>query len=204
MSKTFAQILSYLLHPALIPSLGTAFVFWATAKGLEVSAQIQVIGFVFIATYLLPSLISVILKHLGIIESLHMNNPRDRRYPFLISIAFFLFTANTLQPWPFVPAEIPLLLLSSALTLIIFYLLLKIQKLSVHMAGMGGLIAILLFVSLQYEVQALLPLAMCFSLAGLLGTARLKLNAHTPFQVYTGFSLGFLITLILCVSFTAL
>ncbi|GGH70064.1 hypothetical protein [Phaeocystidibacter marisrubri] len=196
MSRRFAQILSYALHPAFIPTLATFFVLWAHPSMFAEYQVMQIVGFMFIATYLLPALFSLLLKQLGVIQSLHMSEPKDRRYPFLISITFFLFAANSLQPWQGVPMELPLLLISSAITIFIFYILLRWTKLSVHLAGMGGLLAVLLFTAHRYEVQILPLLALVFVLTGMLASARLMLKAHTPLQVYVGFSVGFGITLL--------
>jgi membrane-associated phospholipid phosphatase len=59
------------------------------------------------------------------------------------------------------------------------------------MVGIGGLSGT--FVGLQFytglnQMHYILP---GFILAGLLGVARLLLNAHSPAQVYAGFLLGF-------------
>jgi membrane-associated phospholipid phosphatase len=40
-----------------------------------------------------------------------------------------------------------------------------------------------------------MPLIIIIFVSGLVATARLKLNAHTPAQVYTGFLAGFIIEL---------
>lgn len=193
MTHRFAQALSYILHPAVIPTLGSALVMLTSPIYIPLTVFYYTLGFVFISTYLLPGSFSVLLKYVGVIESLHMKSPRDRRYPFLVSIAFFLFAANTLTDWP-IPGEIAHLLLASAITLILFYLFLGKTKLSVHLAGMGGLTAVTIYSSWAYEVELLAVIALAIALSGLLGSARLKLKAHTPFQVYAGYSIGFTIT----------
>lgn len=195
MSKTFAQLLSYILHPAIIPTVGAAFLLWVTPVYVSNEQFLYILGFMFIATYLLPALFSVLLKAMGVIQSLHMKDPKDRKYPFLVSITFFLFAANSLQPWENIPVELPLLLISSAITIFIFYTVLRWTKLSVHLAGMGGLVATLIFASGKYEIQILGLIALGVALSGILASARLKLKAHTPFQVILGFSVAFAVTI---------
>jgi membrane-associated phospholipid phosphatase len=50
---------------------------------------------------------------------------------------------------------------------------------------------------LHIDMRFILITVLIFS--GLVAYARLKLNAHTPSQVYTGFLLGFLVELLLMI-----
>ncbi len=58
------------------------------------------------------------------------------------------------------------------------------------MAGVGAFSGLALYTSYYYGLQLLLFIAVTFLLAGLVGTARLKLKAHTPAEVYLGYLLG--------------
>lgn len=195
MSERFAQILSYLLHPAVIPSLGTAFLLWIVPMYVSETLFYYTLGFMMLSTYILPGIFSMLLRHLGLIKSLHMTEARDRRYPFLISIAFFLFAANALRNWP-VPSELVHLLIASAITILIFYLLLRWTKWSVHLAGMGGITALIIYASRHYEIELLSWIALSVALSGLLATARLRLSAHTPVQIFMGYATGFTVTML--------
>ena len=61
---------------------------WPVASDLLVYA----LAFVFLGTYTIPALISLSLKSVGLIDSLHMNTAKDRRIPFII--AFVFYTTN--------------------------------------------------------------------------------------------------------------
>lgn len=193
MTKRFAQVLSYLFHPALVPSIGTLMVL-ATIPAHVPEGQIYFsLAFVFLSTYILPGFFSVMLRYMGIIESLHMKSPKDRRYPFLIAIAFFLFAANSLSKQQ-LPTEIVRLLLASAITLMILYLLLRYSKWSVHMAGAAGVTATAIYLSHEYGIMMLEIISTTILFSGLLGTARLKLKAHTLAQVVFGYITGLIVT----------
>jgi membrane-associated phospholipid phosphatase len=58
------------------------------------------------------------------------------------------------------------------------------------MLGMGGLVGTFLGLALRYQVDALQLVSALVLLSGLVGYARLRLNAHTPAQVYAGFLSG--------------
>lgn len=193
MTQRFAKFLSYALHPAIIPTVSAAFLLWVIPMYISKNVFYYTVSFIAISTYLMPGLFSIFLKRIGLVKSLHMSDPRDRKYPFLVSIGFFLFSANALRQWP-IPMELVALLISSAITIFIFYLLLRWSKWSVHLAGMGGLTALIIYTSRTYEVELLNWIALSIALSGLLATARLKLSAHTPLQVLAGFCTGLLVT----------
>ncbi|NVK05529.1 MAG: hypothetical protein HWD92_11945 [Flavobacteriia bacterium] len=195
MSLRFAQILSYILHPAIIPSLG-AFLILNVIPEHITSEQIRyTTAFVFLSTYIVPAAFSLIMRQMGMIQSLHMSDAKDRRYPFMVSIVFFAFTGYTLYNNG-VAMEIVAVLAASAVTLLIFLAFLSVTKLSVHLAGMGGLTATVLYLSYTYHLMLLETLALAVLLSGLLGTARLKLKAHTTFQILSGYGIGLACTFI--------
>lgn len=64
-------------------------------------------------------------------------------------------------------------------------------KISVHSIGVGGINGLLIGISRIMEAEITPLLFLSVLIAGLVGFARLKLNAHNYSQVYTGFLLGF-------------
>lgn len=195
MSRRFAQIISYILHPAIIPSLGAFLILNVIPEHITAEQIRYTTAFVFLSTYIVPAVFSLIMRQMGMIQSLHMSDAKDRRYPFMVSIVFFAFTGYTLFNNE-VAIEIVAVLAASAITLLIFLSFLSISKLSVHLAGMGGLTATVLYLSYTYHLMMLETLAMVVLLSGMLGTARLKLKAHSLFQVIAGFAIGMSCTLI--------
>ncbi|MDQ4141322.1 MAG: hypothetical protein M3142_12475, partial [Bacteroidota bacterium] len=64
-------------------------------------------------------------------------------------------------------------------------------KISAHSVGMGGALGfIILLHTWQPEERTLYLVSGTILLSGIVLSARLALNAHTPSQVYTGFLLG--------------
>lgn len=60
-------------------------------------------------------------------------------------------------------------------------------KISLHMSAMGALAGTLLAVAFRFNINLQLFLSLVFLGGGLAGWARLRLNAHTPAQVYAGY-----------------
>lgn len=61
--------------------------------------------------------------------------------------------------------------------------------------GIGGLLGGLSGIAIRLNLDFTAMIIYGLIVSGLLGFARLKLNAHKPFQVYTGFLLGFFVML---------
>ena len=124
------------------------------------------------------------------VKSLEMETIAERWFPFLLTTLLYGFTYFLLLkanlPRPVYVMQIGGIFALAITTLINFK-----WKISAHMVGIGGLAGT--FVGLQFytginQMHYILP---GFILAGLLGVARLLLNAHSPAQVYAGFLLGF-------------
>lgn len=62
------------------------------------------------------------------------------------------------------------------------------------MAAMGGLTAVAFFIAAKHigVIPMLWPMIICVMLTGLVASARLYLNRHTPLQVVAGTANGFI------------
>jgi membrane-associated phospholipid phosphatase len=60
------------------------------------------------------------------------------------------------------------------------------------MLGIGGIIGFVMIMSFEYQLNFNSLLASLFLVAGLIGVARLSLNAHKPGEIYVGFLVGVL------------
>jgi len=195
MSKTFAQILAYILHPVLMPTLGVAGIMALSPYYISKPVFLLTIFYVFMGTYILPSILIFSLWKLRIISSVHLENAKERRYPYLLTALFFYLTAISVKDFQ-VPDTIAVYLFSGVLVIGISLVLLSFTKISAHMAGMGGLLALTFYLSYNYSIELLFIISAILLAAGLLGAARLRLKAHSPLEVYLGFFLGLCSTLL--------
>jgi hypothetical protein len=77
---------------------------------------------------------------------------------------------------------------------IVFTLIINIKwKVSAHTIGIGGLIGTLLILISKFHLHLENFLLIAILIAGCIGYARLRLEAHTPLQIYIGLILGFII-----------
>lgn len=190
MSRQLALLFSYLFHPSLMPMAGTFAMVYTLPHYIPKNTIYVLLLSVFLSTYILPLLVSLVLLRLSIIPSLHLETSKSRRLPYLLAAAFYYFGAKFVLELP-LPILFYSFLLGASVLLLVFFLLLSLMKLSAHMAGLGGIMALLTFMAHVYQINLIWPMAATALAAGLVGTARLSLEAHTPAEVYVGFVLAF-------------
>ncbi len=158
--------------------------------------KLYILGFIFLVTFLLPFLIAILLQSIGQIRSLEMYSKEERKLPILITA--FIYTALF-----FMIARINgfdrirIFLLATTIALIISGFITNYYKISIHMLGVGGIVGLVAYMS-TYSLFNLMPLlAASIVFSGLVGVARIRLKAHTPAQVYSGFALGFTVVFLM-------
>lgn len=185
------KLISYVLHPILVPTIGTILYFILLPRHTNRNWEITVIISVFLGTYLLPLFFLSVLKKTNVIENFHLEKSEERKFPLLFFI-FISYLLSTLIKKGQVTFDLALFFYGMTVALIIAYFLLyKKFKVSLHMIGIGGLIGFFSFFSYKYEINTLLILAIFFVMAGLIANSRLTLKAHHLKEVYWGFCIGF-------------
>lgn len=194
-----AKIISSIFHPLIMPIIGVLIIFntdsyinYAVPEELK-KAVLILVG---TSTFILPLLISLLLLNKKIINSLEMETQKERIIPYSFTIAFYVFTLYMLKQAP-VPPIIFNFLVGATLSIIIAFVVNMKWKISAHMIGVGGLVGALLCVSILLEIYVTPYLILALLSAGLVGSSRLVLNAHTPSQVYAGFATGIICQIVI-------
>jgi hypothetical protein len=192
MENRIAKILSALFHPLVMPLLSVYCLFSSSSYFLfrvHEKAIYVVYAIVFLFTFLLPAVTSLLLFRLGVMDNLESPARENRKIPYLLTAVYYTGAYYLLSKIN-LPAIIYLSVLGACFIIILTSIINIFWKISAHMIGIGGLVGALLGLSFRYMLDAGPYLVLAILAAGLLGFSRLKLNAHTPAQVYTGFSLG--------------
>jgi membrane-associated phospholipid phosphatase len=61
------------------------------------------------------------------------------------------------------------------------------------MVGMGGMTGLIVYLIIHMQVNLEFYLIIAILVAGLVGTSRLILKAHKPFEIYSGFIIGWIV-----------
>ena len=192
MKKTFSSIISYILHPLLVPTyiiiiLLNMNVFMAFM--IPFTVRLWIISMFFTVTFAMPVMIIFMMYRKGIISSLHMEIRSERFYPLLLTTIFWAigFSLISRTGLPIVYYQY---LIGGIVALIVAMIVNYFWKISLHMLGMGGLTGVFFGFSFRIGLDIFPLLSILILLSGLVGYARLKENSHNPPQVYTGYIVG--------------
>lgn len=205
MNKTLAQAISILGHPLLVLS----YVLWlmlasnpyafGSAHWTDKRAMLLLLS-VFVTTFFIPGMGVAIMKPLGLIKSLQMEDKQERIGPYIITGVFYLWLFKNLLSGGPVPALFSTFVLGATIGLFFAFFVNIFSKISAHATGMGGMILMAGLMCLQWggsgvsigplhlSFMALLALVVLF--AGLVGTARLSLRAHNMRELLQGYAAG--------------
>ena len=200
MGHRIANLISIIFHPLLLATyLFTAFILLdpmlALPPGYTKVAQWLIVLVVWLTTFAIPALSLGILKYTGNISSLKLQNRKERLLPFFYITIFYGFTAYYFSRQMLVTDITSGIFILTTIMILAASVVTFFWKISVHSVSMGGVVGLLFIITAMLPdtpVNYLLLAAILIS--GLVLSARLKLQAHTPEQVYMGFVLGLLIS----------
>ncbi len=187
------KIISTILHPIVVPTIGLFLYFWFVPHTFNKEQQLLMLSIVFICTYVLPLLLLLLLKLFKSIQSFQLESIQERKIPLFIMTVLFYALVKFLLLLSGSTHDLAILFYGIAISLVVIYVLFYCSlKSSLHLASMGGAIGFFLMLSIQYGLNFLPIIAILILLSGILATARLGLKAHTTIEVYLGFFIGLL------------
>ena len=186
-----AQLLSYTLHPGILPTAGAFYILFVHPDVFAVESIARVLFVVFTGTYLIPMLVIYILTVVGIIESVHLIKKQDRIYPYVVAAFSAILTSRILMNMG-APREIIYSTLASAFILVVSSVLIPLFKSSAHMAGIAGFAGLYLALFEKYNAGNLSTMLVLVGLCGAMAWARVALKRHNLRELFSGEVLGFL------------
>jgi hypothetical protein len=208
----YASILiSYLFHPLLMVTYMLALLLlinpylFGVGAISDKAAKLLLLQ-VFLSTFFIPAFAVVMLRLVGMLQSLEMPTRQERIVPYVITGIFYLWLARNFLGNPQIPTAFTCFVLGSTIALFLAFFMNIFSKISAHAVGMGGLVGMVVVTMLFFsygafsihtnafgtlEVSMSSVLIAAVLLAGLVGTARLLLQAHEPMDLYGGYLVGF-------------
>ena len=193
--QNFAMALSIIFQPIFVPLYSLILIFNANTYityAVQDEVKLFIYGITVMNTIILPMGVFYYFYKAKLIETIHMHTAKERSLPFLTIVVFQMSTFYVFTQAP-LPSLFPNLVLGAVISVATAFVINLKWKVSIHMLGMGGIVGTLIGLMLRYQVDALNLVLALILVSGLVGYSRLKLNAHTPLQVYVGFVLGTLI-----------
>lgn len=193
MEKTIAKIISYGFHPLLIPLFSLFIMLKINILSIYIipeTVKWLILGMVSSATIAFPGLMMWLFVKVRIIRSLQMEEKEERQYPYLIFTIVYFVLYLLFNSIKIIPPIILINILGTALLLICVLIINFWWKISIHMAAIGGMTGSFISIAIRFELNLLLLISVLIIISGMVGFARLKLNAHTQSQIYAGFIMG--------------
>lgn len=189
----FFKIISAVFSPLIVPCYGIAMALCITPLFvIPLPTRMTVLGMCAVFVFLFPALSVLGLFRTGIIKDPGLNNRNERTIPYCITMACYLICAYYLYK---INAPLWLIgfIIGGFLTILINLLVNLKWKISGHMAAMGGWIGVTFFIVVNHlaVINMVWITIGVILLAGLVATARLALERHTPMQVLAGTANGF-------------
>ncbi len=217
MLKTSAQLISFVLHPLMVPTymliilmLVNPFAFSVSSIG-DMSSRLLLIR-LFLSTFFIPVFAVMMLRFLGLVKSIELKDQDERIGPYIITGIFYLWMFKNFLSSSQIPTIYASFLLGATIALFVAFFINIFSKISVHTVGMGGLLAMVLITWMtyfdyqtfvvdlpflgRYQISLFALFLSTIFLSGMVGTARLLLNAHDQQDVYGGYLIGFAAQLI--------
>tara|TARA_B100000524_G_scaffold173852_2_gene89192 strand:+ start:1962 stop:2618 length:657 start_codon:yes stop_codon:yes gene_type:complete len=202
--RQLAKAISWIFLPLFMPIYGLLLTLYIPSQEFDISkpsmfeiaeglkAQILFLFLVFVT--IAPGVSFILMYKRGLLSSVEMEERKERLFPLFIMLSycillFFLFWKKA--PNHFLPLYIYILPLTGAIVALMCMILTSRFKISLHAAGAGIFVGYLCaFASNQIEFHiVLIPIGILIS--GLILSARLYLDKHSPKEVYLGWGLTF-------------
>mgnify|MGYP000530359101 FL=1 len=196
MDKLLKSI-SYVFHPLIMPLLGVIFYFSKSPRYIPFDIIQAKMVSLFILTVILPILLYLLLKTVGVVNTINLETTKERIYPLLLNgIVILIVLQRILTP-------------TQAIELYFFFvgilisnmacLLLVIMKFkaSIHMIAVSGVFMFFIALSIHFSININGTLALMCIIMGAIATSRLHLKAHTYKELILGVFIGFIPQLIL-------
>ncbi|MCK9203401.1 MAG: hypothetical protein M0P58_03065 [Bacteroidales bacterium] len=187
-----AKGISYVFHPLLVPAYTLLLLLNinnAISLMIPVDYKMILLGIVVLTTFIFPLFFAFLLYRLHVISSFFLEQKEERTY-LILGVAIFYYLTYYLLKGISLSVMFSYYMLGCTILAILTLIINFYFKISFHMIGIGSLTGLLLGLSLKYGLQTDLFLFGSILAGGIIGYARLKLNAHHPVEVYTGFFLG--------------
>lgn len=198
--KRFPQFISFIFHPLLMPALGVYIILnsGTYAAFMPPGYKNIIMIVVLTCTFGLPLAFVPLIYYRKLTTSLELKQNQERTIPLIVTTSFFYLSFYLLRRMG-VPVLIQSFLLACTFAVSLSIFITMKWKISAHMIGIGGIVGLIISLSVLYSANMMLYLLLAVLMSGFIGFARLSLNAHTPAQVYVGLGTGFLsMLMIMC------
>jgi len=188
-----SRIVSIIFHPAFLPAYGLLIIFMSPTMMMYLPYQMKRIIFLLASVnmIIIPLAVLPLLRFRNMISSYSVESRKERALPLGIGSLMYIITTFVLYSYQ-IPIIIKSFVLAASITLFTLLLITFRWKISLHSAGMGGLLATVIILSIRMNAGLMVIWLPGIFISSLVMSSRLYMNSHNPSQVYSGFAVGFI------------
>jgi hypothetical protein len=187
-----ARSVSYVFHPLIMPTVGLLLILNSGTylALLDPAAKRAVIFVMALGTLLFPLLLLPVLYYRDLTETIRGRQKEENLVPQLLILVLYVITFIYFTHLP-LSRVIHGYILSAPLVLLVLMVVNLRFGACPHLAALGGIIGLIITLIILYRTPLEGFLVISLVAAGLTGSARLASGAQKPFELLTGFILGF-------------
>ncbi len=190
---TLATAVSWILVPLLMPLYGTILIFTQSILAFASTSTKWTVCLIIAAiTVAVPMILVILLKRIGVVHDIGLNERRERFVPYIITI-LSMAGAGWFMLHKHAPVDLGMFYIGGAVAAVVCMTVNFWWKISAHAAGIAGIVALLVRLSGDGLAHPDLAtwLIVWVALSGLMGAARVWLGRHTVWQVLAGYAVGY-------------
>lgn len=212
--KYIAHLISLVFHPLIIISYVLVLLLVINPYLFSIQNEKAIgilITYVIMLTIVLPGISVMLMRAMGFVNSIHLKERSERIIPLIITGGFYLWLFMNIYENTTIPLAFSIFVLGSTIGLFLAFFFSLFTKVSLHTTGVGGLFVGILLIKYffsyesfqlnlgtlgSYMVSTDILVFLSLFFAGLVGTSRLLLKAHSLNEVIMGYLVGILSQLI--------
>lgn len=210
--RVAAHFFSIVFHPLLVLTYMTLVLLWTNpfSFGWRHASEAGTLLIIIVMTSItLPAIAVLLMKMLGWVKSFNLEDQHERIGPYIVAGIMYLSLYLHISRADTFPVSLRVAVLGTLIGLWSCFFINNFTKVSVHAAGVGGLVAMMALtkwtfgydhaqIGLIGGANLVVPtdmlLYISIGIAGAVCTSRLILKAHLPKEVYTGCIVGLIST----------
>lgn len=186
-----AEFVSIVFHPLFMPLYGLLVIYSAPTllSYMPFNMKRAIFMMVIANNVILPLSVATILYSRGVIKSIYADERSERIILLSFVLLMYTVTALLLVRIP-VPTLFKAYFVSIAMVSLVSLIITSFYKLSLHSAGVGGVLALAGFMTVEFDMVSIVHVLILLLVAGAVMTARIGMGKHEPHQVWTGLLTG--------------
>ncbi len=208
MRNGFAICVSYVFHPLFLFFFLILFVYVSNPFSFNMPGQRE-FGVFLIMTFtilvLFPAISVLLMRNLSLIRSLKMEDKTERIGPLIAAMIFYIWYFINVKDNASFPILLSAVSLGGTIAVVFGFFLNNFSKISLHTIGAGAFLSGIFIICFydkipelvlelpflgRYSVSIIFVLFLALVVAGLVGYARLVLEAHQERDIYRGYLVG--------------